>query len=631
MKKYYFVNIGKIKIAYCCAFLFLCFVLLFAISCKNEQIVSKDSDAIILDSLKIETRNNPTHFEEKLVFLKKFAIERRSDAAMAHYYNSLSYYNLIQGKLDTATYWANNAIKFSGEKHLHTELADAKRMLGRSYMNKRAYNEALHWYQESLSDFEQIKDTASFALCYYDMGLLYDYIYQEDESLKAYETAAKFAEYGKNNWKARLFIEANIGDFSTRRKNYRKTLKHLAKRLDYAKKLNDDIEIAMCQINIYENLQLLDEPVPLDSVLFLAEKMKKNGYKEDPQGYAILMVVISKMLTKAQRYDEAVIYLNHAKEIFDVAQLTKISSVDAYYALFYKSKGDYKKSLQYLESYAAALDSSIANNTQSQINTLRTFYELDKKEQEIQLLAAENKIKQLQLYGLLVGLLLAAGAILAVYGQYRRVKAANVVIEEQATRLSVLMKELHHRVKNNLQIVSSLLNLQSYRISDPEALAAVREGKQRVDAMMYIHQYLYQTDDVSTLDIRAYITNLCERLMQAYGYTKDNFDLKIDLPKAQFKVDNAIPIGLIINELVTNSFKYAYKNVENPSLRIDFKTGQETILTIKDNGRNFDKKEWEQASQSFGKTLVHSLALQIKAKLDLNTDDGTMFSIIFPK
>jgi two-component sensor histidine kinase len=205
------------------------------------------------------------------------------------------------------------------------------------------------------------------------------------------------------------------------------------------------------------------------------------------------------------------------------------------------------------------------------------------------------------------------------------------IIQQQSNKLTVLMKELHHRVKNNLQIVSSLLNLQAYGLKDKDAVKALQESKYRVDAMSLIHQSLYQTDDVSSLDIKSYIRHLCESLRAAYGYSHYDFDLQIEMPQIYFDVDSAIPIGLIINELVTNSFKYAYENTQKPLLKVALSVEEEITLLVSDNGTDFKKADWERASMSFGKQLIQSLTQQINGKLSLNTDFGTHFSIRFPK
>jgi two-component sensor histidine kinase len=141
---------------------------------------------------------------------------------------------------------------------------------------------------------------------------------------------------------------------------------------------------------------------------------------------------------------------------------------------------------------------------------------------------------------------------------------------------------------------------------------------------------LYQTNDMSRLDINAYTTNICESLIKAYGYSSDTFDLKVDVPQIYFNIDSAIPIGLVLNELVTNSFKYAYKHVKKPALTITLTTEGQHTLHIMDNGTSFTKADWDKKTTSFGKQLITSLTHQIGGKLNLTTEGGTHFKIILP-
>jgi parallel beta-helix repeat protein len=259
-------------------------------------------------------------------------------------------------------------------------------------------------------------------------------------------------------------------------------------------------------------------------------------------------------------------------------------------------------------------------------------YELREQEKQQQILLKNTEIavaNRLRWY-LIGGLSILTGLLLLLWRQYRANKKANEALKIANDKLETLMRELHHRVKNNLQIVSSLLNLQTYRMKDPDAIKALQEGKYRVEAMALIHQHLYQTDDMSRLDIKAYTINICESLMRAYGYSHDDFDLTVDVPPIYFNIDSAIPIGLILNELVTNSFKYAYKDVAKPALTI--RLTQEGLLTlhIKDNGTSLTKEDWESKSSSFGKQLITSLTHQISGKLSLDTEGGTHFEIILP-
>ena len=193
--------------------------------------------------------------------------------------------------------------------------------------------------------------------------------------------------------------------------------------------------------------------------------------------------------------------------------------------------------------------------------------------------------------GMILFILLSA----FLYVQYRGIRQRNRMladsnkkINEQSEQLKFLMKELHHRLKNNLQIVSSLLSLQSNHLSDQDAQQAVKIGQQRIEAMSLIHRSLYQQDNPNMVNMKEYVTDLVESILQSFGIDKDKFDLQLDVQITEMDVDRALPLGLIINEWVTNAFKYAYKEVQSHSLMLSLKKDREIILEIKDNGPVFE-------------------------------------------
>jgi two-component sensor histidine kinase len=150
--------------------------------------------------------------------------------------------------------------------------------------------------------------------------------------------------------------------------------------------------------------------------------------------------------------------------------------------------------------------------------------------------------------------------------------------------------------------------------------------------MSFIHQRLYKTDDVSKVNMKEYITDLTESLMASYGFDKDNFDLKIFSDMDSLDVDKALPIGLIINEIVTNAFKYAYVGIEHPYLQILFTEKENNmVLSIKDNGAAWNESSWKQTGNSFGRQLVTSLCRQLRAKQDLSIQNGTVFTFTIPQ
>lgn len=210
-------------------------------------------------------------------------------------------------------------------------------------------------------------------------------------------------------------------------------------------------------------------------------------------------------------------------------------------------------------------------------------------------------------------------------------KIAHDKIEiEAAKKTKLLMKELHHRVKNNLQIVSSLLSLQSLRIKDTAVVDAIKEGQHRVEAMSLIHQRLYIQDNITQVNIKEFIPDIAESLMLSYGYSYDDFKLELEISEDLMDVDKAIPLSIILNELITNAFKYAYDNIENPSLKISLtKPSQNIELVVADNGKGIALDNWQKKS-GYGKELVETFTKQLDGSISLSVNGGTTFKIEFP-
>ncbi len=180
-------------------------------------------------------------------------------------------------------------------------------------------------------------------------------------------------------------------------------------------------------------------------------------------------------------------------------------------------------------------------------------------------------------------------------------------------------------------ILSSLLKIQSSRMEDAEAVAAVRQGQQRVEAMSLIHQRLYQTDKVTNINIKEYISDLTESLMSAYGFDPDGFDLQLNIDQEELDVDIAMPLGLILNELITNSFKYAFNDSKRPLLIVNLKTTQGLTLEVQDNGPGLDLNQWDNAKKSFGKKLIKGLSKQLGGEIFIENRNGAFYRLTIPK
>lgn len=201
----------------------------------------------------------------------------------------------------------------------------------------------------------------------------------------------------------------------------------------------------------------------------------------------------------------------------------------------------------------------------------------------------------------------------------------------------LMLREIHHRVKNNLQIISSLLKLQSTYIKDETSLEYFRISQDRVKSMALIHQQLYRSRDLSSIDFGEYIRNLANHLLQAYGTNEKNISLVINADNIHIGIDSAIPCGLIINELISNSLKHAFPNNMKGKIMIKMilQEGIKYLLTISDNGIGFPDDIDYKNTKSLGMQLVITLTEQIDGMIELirnpvqDRSNGTIFNITF--
>ncbi|WP_051568482.1 histidine kinase dimerization/phosphoacceptor domain -containing protein [Crocinitomix catalasitica] len=203
---------------------------------------------------------------------------------------------------------------------------------------------------------------------------------------------------------------------------------------------------------------------------------------------------------------------------------------------------------------------------------------------------------------------------------------------ESVKEKEVLLKEVHHRVKNNLQVISSILNLQSSYVEDVKTLEIINESQNRIRTMAFIHESLYQTKNFSSINFHDYITNLVQNLIHSYQIYNGKTVLKLEVDKIDLVLDQAIPCGLIMNELVSNSLKHAYPNEMSGEILIGLKIKNgKVILRVEDDGIGLPENFKIEDSESLGLGLVDTLVDQLDGELELKTVNGTKYLIIFEK
>ena len=229
--------------------------------------------------------------------------------------------------------------------------------------------------------------------------------------------------------------------------------------------------------------------------------------------------------------------------------------------------------------------------------------------------------------------LFPAGDLL--YGSARDVterKKMTDLIEGSLAEKETLLREIHHRVKNNLQIISSLLSLQINKISDPRTIEALKDSQTRVLSMALVHEHLYNGKDFSRISLKDYIKALGTKLFQSYRAEDESIRFELEIPEIYVDINTAIPLGLIINELITNSLKYAFKEKKDGTLSITAtEDAQSFTIIVKDNGSGMAEGITLENQTSLGLRLVHRLTGQLHGTVRVETTEGTKFVFKFPR
>ncbi|MEX0771713.1 MAG: PAS domain S-box protein [Balneolales bacterium] len=225
--------------------------------------------------------------------------------------------------------------------------------------------------------------------------------------------------------------------------------------------------------------------------------------------------------------------------------------------------------------------------------------------------------------------------LVGVYGIYRDItlqKKDEYIVKQSLKEKEVLLQEIHHRVKNNMQIISSLHNLQANHIKDKNTLALFKESQNRVQAMALVHDQLYQSSDLARINFGNYLQDLMHQLFASFG--KNGVGYTINSDQVSFNINQAVPCGLIVNELVTNSLKHAFKEGQTGKIEINLREIDEDyiLLEVTDDGVGFPPEvDFRKTSSSLGLQLVNGLVGQVKGQINLSSDNETRFSIRLPK
>jgi two-component sensor histidine kinase len=567
--------------------------------------------------------------------------------------SDLSYYHNFLGVLykntasyDSAVFHFEKAIILYYQDDFERGAASAKNNLGQAQKLKGDYDQALDNFYSSLEIFEKYKDTLSIGEVHSNIGSLL-------LEINEYKAAEEHFIISRNQYKlanAKLqeaWILQDLGNLKLKTGNATAAKEYFTNSSKIWKSFDRIKEYNYCMIR-------LAEAEAMNGNLEIAVNLLINAENEfhkvnNLQGVSETLMLRGKVEYLRTNYNLAIEFLLKSMIISDFVKSGQLQ-LNVYYDLYksYKAIGDYENAIIFQDKFTALKDSLFNENRQKFMIEYQTKLNLANKEYFIKQLedsakqqkiineyiSLKSKQKQNGIYALIILISIISFLIYLIFKRYKTTRRLNKELEESLKEREILIREVHHRVKNNLQIISSLLNLQSEKTEGQSVEQILRVSQARIEAMSIIHANLYKSSKLSEISFKEYVENLCLYIASSFNIASRNISFKINISQIVLPIDQLVPCGLIINELVTNCIKHAFdeKNenviiITCSSLQSD--KGEIVKISISDNGKGLPEGFDIKNTKSLGLRLSFGLAGQLQSELLFKNENGLKIEFNF--
>lgn len=552
-------------------------------------------------------------------------------------YRSLGTAYITINQLDTAEIYLFKSFESTFAQGDSLEYANAHISLAELYKAQGRYSSAIGEYQNALKYISIAPSRLREVAIHKKIGSIYLQFNDIERSSFYFQKALDIAvESGFNSTANNLLIY--IGNNKLVQKKYRLAYDLFSQSYAGIPKDKKSLNAFHVLCLLTQSAIYLDEP----DLVELHFKAAKETYSEDFTRFQVLYnETNSKYFIYKKEFDKA----RHFANLLVSSKKNKYK-LKGFNALvdIYQGKEDWKGADVYKDSVLVLTKKSTRLAQQNIIYDYEKKYQKAVQDKEIASLTTTQEIQELRLNRQsrillfsLIGLLLTGLAAFGFVYAFRIKSKNNALLKDKNDKLAealsankMLVKEIHHRVKNNLQVVSSLLNLQSRFEKDSTIIKAINTGKHRVQSMALLHQNLYINEDLKSIHIKKYFEDLADSLVS--GYPNHTINLQTEIQDLVMDIDTVVPLGLITNELITNALKYAFDDQDNCIISLSLKEVNNTIVVeIKDNGVGIPFTILPKRPTSMGFQLVQSFANKIKANITIENKNGTSFTLRFDK
>lgn len=525
------------------------------------------------------------------------------------------------GDLDSAAIFFNRAL--TGFKAVGNDKGEATTLFKIAWIHQRRgeFGEGMKANMTALGIMERLNDQGGIANA---LGRIAGDLFNQEKYAESLEYALRAIRICRENGiQSELpFILDHAGHASIGLNQYENALSYFDEALELVQKLESGYasiaDMANGRGNALKKLERYSEAIAAYE-LSLENAEKANYYG----GIYTTTANLGEVHMRLGNYEEALNYQLLTVEKQEEGEMwMSLTENYGHVSNIYEQLGDYKNALLYQKKARQTRDRTASEQSDAAMSELRTKYETEQKEATISLQKAKiSEQRAVQWLSFGVGGLLALFA-LSFYRNARARKKINAQLSAKNAENELLMKEIHHRVKNNLEVVSSLLALQSAQVNDHKVKDAMREGQNRVHSIGIVHQKLYQGGNPGAVEMKDYFLNLSGNILDTFG-ADDRVRIECAMNTLELDIDTAVPLGLIANEILTNALKYAFPDGRTGKIEIKLEKTADDILRLAISDDGIGKSAGPAGGTGFGGQLVALLAQQLRGKLREETGQGT--------
>ena len=613
---------------------------LFQVLRTSKQDTNK---VLLLYELSREFFNNDIVGSEKYANRALFLSEKLGyKRGIALSYSNLGIINYYKAIYGVALSYHERSLELMSEIGDRKGMAGSHNNKGAVYTQQANYSLAIEEYLSSLRIMEEIGNDEGMGKSYNNIGLVY-YLQGNYPEAKRYYTKALEIFRDRGDISRVSDILNNMGLIAYEEGDYDGSLNYHKNSLETRRSLGNIRGQATSYTNIgdvYAATEAFEKA--LDYQKKALEIQEELG---DKKGMLSSMKGIGTVYSMTGKSDEALDYMNQvldlSKEIGANRELR-----DAYneISIIHTDMGNFEEALKFKARYSEIKDTLFSEQTTEIASNIEAKFENEKKAKEIEILKKENEIQDLELARnrLLIiasigGLVLAIIFIIIFARINRDKRKAMFLLQEQNENImkqkeekEVLLKEIHHRVKNNLQVINSLIRLQCAYTEDQEALDLFDECQNRIISMALIHEKMYEAHDLSNINIKEYVTQLSGNLLRSYRLNQ-RINLDVDIEIEQLSLDTLVPLGLLLNELISNSLKHAFEGREEGTIttKLSKRDDQMFELYVGDNGVGLPRDFSFKSANTLGMELIETLTEQLDGTITRMPEEGSYFKIVF--